>query len=191
MSPDLRTAIVQPGMFNSPPFSLPIPDAPVVEGETIPRRNAKYLDRLVSRPDDTTATLYDVLVSSAAKYGKSDAMGSRKLIKMHVEKKMVKQVVAGEKTEVAKTWTYFEMGGYEYETFGEYFERACQIGAGYRKLGLESGERVHIYASTRYVNCNASCCQWFQTISASDVLDSANWLAAAHGQCLHPPSGLV
>ena len=110
MSQSLKTTIVQPGMFKSPPFSLPIPNHPKVEGETVPRRNAKYVDKLVSRPDDYTATLYDVLVRSAAKFGELDAMGTRKLIEMHTESKMVKQIVEGAEKEVEKKWTYFEMG---------------------------------------------------------------------------------
>ncbi|KAI9055012.1 hypothetical protein LZ554_002153 [Drepanopeziza brunnea f. sp. 'monogermtubi'] len=155
----LKTKIVQPGMFKSGPFSLPIPDHPVIEGETIPRRNANYIDRLISRPDESTATLYDVLLRSSTKFGELDAMGSRKLLKTHVETKMVTQLIDGEEKQVEKTWTFFELGGYEYETFGGYFERACQIGAGYRKvLGSGPGLRVHIFAAT-----------------------SANWLAAAHG----------
>ncbi|KAL5316950.1 hypothetical protein ACEPPN_016002 [Leptodophora sp. 'Broadleaf-Isolate-01'] len=154
----LKTTIVQPGMFKSPPFSLPIPNHPQVEGETIPRRNAKYVDKLISRPEDGIATLYDVLVRSAAKFGDLDAMGTRKLIEMHTETKKVKQIVEGTEKEVEKTWMFFEMGPYEYVTFGQYFDRALQIGSGYRKLGLAKGDRLHIFAAT-----------------------SANWLAAAHG----------
>lgn len=138
-------------MFKSPPFSLPIPHHPQVPGETIPRRNAKYIDKLLSRPEDDIATLYDVLVRSATKFGDLDAMGTRKLIEMHTEIKTVKQIVDGEEKEVEKKWTFFEMGRYEYVTFGQYFERAMRIGSGYRKLGLERGDRVHIFAATRYL----------------------------------------
>ncbi|KAL2060881.1 hypothetical protein VTL71DRAFT_8933 [Oculimacula yallundae] len=154
----LKTAIVQPGMFNTPPFSLPIPNHPSIEGETIPRRNAKYIDKLVSTPEEGVATLYDVLVRSTAKFGDLDAMGTRKLIQMHTETKMVKQIVEGKEVETEKRWTFFEMGGYEYESFGGYFERVGMIGSGFRELGMERGNRVHVFAAT-----------------------SANWLAVAHG----------
>ncbi|OWP05513.1 hypothetical protein B2J93_7857 [Marssonina coronariae] len=154
----LKTTIVQPGMFKAPPFSLPVTDHPVIEGETVPRRNAKFVDKLLARPDDGTRTLYDVLVRSAAKFGDLDTMGTRKLIQKHVENKIATPIVEGGEQAVEKTWTFFEMGPYEYATFGGYFERTIQIGAGYRKLGLGRGDRVHIFAAT-----------------------SANWLAAAHG----------
>lgn len=106
---------------------------------------------MISRPEDGIATLYDVLVRSAAKFGDLDAMGTRKLIEMHTETKKVKQIVEGTEKEVEKTWMFFEMGPYEYVTFGQYFDRALQIGSGYRKLGLAKGDRLHIFAATRYL----------------------------------------
>ncbi|CZS97197.1 probable long-chain-fatty-acid-CoA ligase [Rhynchosporium agropyri] len=136
----LKTAIVQPGMFKSPPFSLQIPNHPIIEGETIPRRNAKYLDKLLSTPEEGISTLYDVLRRSAAKFGDLNAMGTRKLIEMHTETKTVKQVVEGKEVEVVKKWAYFEMGKYDYETFGQYVARTTQIGSGFRNLGMETGD---------------------------------------------------
>ncbi|PMD47770.1 acetyl-CoA synthetase-like protein [Hyaloscypha variabilis F] len=153
----LKTAIIQPGMFKSPPFTLEVPGSPHIEGETIPRRNANYVDSLVSRPCEEVATLFDVLLRSAEKFGDLDAVGTRKLIETHVEVKKVKTVVDGTEKEVEKKWVFFEMGEFEFESFGGYVGRCLRIGAGLRKLGLEAGDRVHVFAAT-----------------------SANWLAVSH-----------
>lgn len=61
----------------------------------------------------------------------------------------MKHVVEGKEVEVEKTWTFFEMGDFEYITFGEYAERAMSIGSGLRKLGLKRGDKLHIFAATR------------------------------------------
>ena len=145
----LKTAIVEPGMFKTPPFTLEVSGYPKIEGETIPRRNALYLDRLRSRPCEEIATLFDVLLRSAEKFGDSDALGTRKLIETHVEVKKVKRVVDGVETEEEKKWTFFEMGDFEFESFGAYVARCLRLGAGLRKLGLEAGDRVHVFAATR------------------------------------------
>lgn len=71
------------------------------------------------------------------------------MIKKHDEVEKEKKIVDGKEEEVDKNWTYFEMGPYEYLTFGEYMTLTTQIGAGYRKLGLGREDRVHIFAATR------------------------------------------
>lgn len=145
----LKTAIVQPGMFKSPPFSLPVPSAPQIEGEGIPRRHPASLHALISRPCEEVATLFDVLLRSAEKFGDLKGVGTRRLIETHVEAKKVKKVVDGVETEVEKKWVFFEMGAFEFETFGMYVGRCLTLGAGLRKLGLLPGDRVHVFAATR------------------------------------------
>jgi long-chain acyl-CoA synthetase len=145
----LKTAIVQPGMFKSPPFSLEVPNSPQIDGETIPRRNPAFLGSLVSRPCEEVATLFDVLLRSAEKFGDLKAVGTRMLIETHVEFKKVMKVIDGVEKEVEKKWVYFEMGEFEFETFGAYVRRCLRIGAGLRKLGLGVGDRVHVFAATR------------------------------------------
>jgi long-chain acyl-CoA synthetase len=145
----LKTAIVQPGMFKSPPFTSEVPGSPQIDGETIPRRNAKFVNSLVSRPCEEVATLFDVLLRSAEKFGDLKAMGTRRLIETHVEIKKVKKVVDGVEKQVDKKWVYFEMGDFEFESFGGYVGRCLKLGSGLRKLGLESGDRVHVFAATR------------------------------------------
>lgn len=135
-------------MVQKPPFMVEAPDAPEVEGETKPYRHFKAKDGLINRPEPNIATLYDILRDSSEKHGDNKGIGSRKLIKTHVEKKKVSKIIDGVKKEVEKEWTYFELSPFEYITHKEFYERALQIGAGLRKLGLDSADRVHFFATT-------------------------------------------
>ncbi|POS85232.1 hypothetical protein EPUL_003423, partial [Erysiphe pulchra] len=127
-----------------PPFSVEVPDYKAVEGETIPRRNPRCLDKLIDQPGEEIKTMFDVLKRAAEKFGNA--------------KHWFKKIEDGVEKEVEKKWTYFEMSGYEYLSFYEFEELAMELGAGFRKIGLQRDDRVHIFAAT-----------------------SANWLATAHG----------
>lgn len=141
-----------------PPFTAEVPNYQAVEGETIPRRNVRCLDKLVDQPEEGVTTIFDILKRGSEKFGNAKALGTRRLIKTHVESKKIKKVVDGVEQEVTKEWTYFELSEYEYLSFYDFEKLALEIGCGFRKLGLEKNDRVHIFAST-----------------------SANWLATAHG----------
>ncbi|KAI1369886.1 acetyl-CoA synthetase-like protein [Xylaria arbuscula] len=145
-------------MVQNPPFMVQDMDAPEVEGESRPYRHVKAKDGLITRPSPEIATIYDLFTTTAKKYGDKAAIGTRSLIKTHIEKKKVPKVVDGVKTEVEKQWSYFELSPYKYLTYKDYETRALNVGAGLRKLGLDSSDRIHIFAST-----------------------SANWLCLSHG----------
>lgn len=154
----LKNATVQPKIYHKPPFSVEAPGYEHVDGETIPRRHPLTVDKLQNSPSPDIQTVFDVVKRSSEKYGNAKALGSRKLIKTHQETKKIKKIVDGQEQEVDKKWTYFELSGYEYLSFQDYEKLTLQIGAGYRKLGLNKDDRVHIFAAT-----------------------SAHWLATAHG----------
>lgn len=154
----LKNIVVQPKIYHTPPFSLEVAGYPHVAGETIPRRHPQSLEKLQDRPSEDVATVLDLIQKAVANYGNAKALGSRKLIKTHQETKKVKKIVDGKEQEVDKMWTYFELGPYEFISFNDYEKLTRQIGAGFRKLGLVQGDRVHIFAAT-----------------------SAHWLATAHG----------
>jgi long-chain acyl-CoA synthetase len=156
--PELKKATVQPKIYSKGPFSKEVPGVEPVEGETIPRRNPDIQDRLVTRPHPDIKTTYDVVRTSAAKYGNAKALGTRKLIKTHKDTKKIKRMVDGVETEVDKVWTYFELSGYTYRSFVDYEKMVLSIGSGLRKLGMVKEDRVHIFAAT-----------------------SANWLGMSHG----------
>ncbi|OTA62386.1 long-chain-fatty-acid-CoA ligase [Hypoxylon sp. EC38] len=145
-------------MVQKPPFMVEAPGAEEVEGETKPHRHFKAKDGLITRPASHIATTYDILIDTASKHGDKPAIGTRKLITTHTEIKKVPKVVDGVKKEVEKEWTYFELSPYSFLTYNEYKTRALRVGAGLRKLGLEPGDVLHIFATT-----------------------SANWLCMSHG----------
>ena len=140
--------VILPRLSIRPPYTVEVPGQQPVEGETPIRRHPAAVDGLPTKPADNINTVYELVKVSAAKYGNAKCMGSRKLVRTHQETKKVKKMIDGEEREVDKNWTYFELSGYEYMTFTEYERLTLQLGAGLRKLGLETNDRVHIFAAT-------------------------------------------
>lgn len=161
MVQDLKKLAPQAKSYKTGPVSAEAAGFEKVEGETIPRRNAKTKDALRTTPADGVNTLYDLLRYASDKFGNAKAMGSRKIINTHEETKKIKKMVDGKQEEVDKKWTYFEMGPYKFISFVEFEKLALKVGAGLKKLGLEPQDRVHLFAST-----------------------SAQWLTMAHGEML-------
>jgi len=150
--PTQREGILPLHMVQKPPFMVQDTSAPEIPGETRPYRHLKAKDGFITRPSPEIATIYDLFTATAKKYGSKAAIGSRTLLKTHVETKKVPKVVDGVKTEVKKQWTYYELSPYKYLTYKEYETRALNVGAGLRKLGLEPGDILHIFATTRYLS---------------------------------------
>jgi long-chain acyl-CoA synthetase len=147
-----RTGLTPLYMVDKPPFSIEASGYEPVPGETIPRVHPAAKDGLLTRPSPEVRTAFDLLKRSAGTYPNEPAMGSRRLIKTHKERK---KVVDGQVQEVEKEWTYFELSDYSYMTYKEYETMVLQVGAGLRKLGLDEKEKVHLYAATRCVCCFA------------------------------------
>ncbi|KAK4456530.1 long-chain-fatty-acid--CoA ligase 1 [Cladorrhinum samala] len=147
-----------PRMTAKPPFTVEVPGQTPVEGETLIRRVPKAIPDFISEPEPGVTTVFELVQNSVRKFGNAKIMGSRKLVRTHQDKKKIKKVVDGEEVEVEKSWTFFEMSPYEYISYTDYERLTLQLGSGLRKLGLEKGDRVHIFAAT-----------------------SQNWLAMAHG----------
>jgi len=151
MPQNLKTLVPQPKCVKRPPFTVDAPGYEKVEGETIPRRNPRTKDQLKLRPQEDVATVFDILKYSSKKFGNAKSLGTRKLIKTHNETKKVKKMVDGKEQQVDKNWTYYELSEYKYISFHEFEKMALQIGAGFRKLGMNKSDRVHLFAATRQV----------------------------------------
>jgi long-chain acyl-CoA synthetase len=158
MASPLQHQPLYPRLSKKPPFSVEVPGQKPVAGETTVRRHPASVNGLLTKPADDITTTYELVRVNVAKYGNSKCMGSRKLLRTHQETKKVKKMVDGEQREVDKQWTFFELSGYEYITYTEYERLMLQVGAGLRKLGMEPGDRVHLFAAT-----------------------SAHWIAMSHG----------
>jgi long-chain acyl-CoA synthetase len=146
---NLKTLQPLPKIYKPGVVTVEAPGFERVEGETIPRRNAKCKDKLVTQPHPDINTIYDILKYSSKNYGNAKALGSRKLVKTHNEVKKVKKMVDGKETEVDKKWTFFELSEYSYRSFVEFEQLALQLGAGLRKLGMVEHDRVHLFAGTQ------------------------------------------
>ncbi|EXJ77266.1 long-chain acyl-CoA synthetase [Capronia epimyces CBS 606.96] len=160
LSNDTRPRVdghVQPQLVRKPPFSVEVPGYEKKEGETIPRRNPLAKDKLITIPSDDVTTIYENLTRASAKFGNAKAIGTRKIIRTHVENKKIKKIVDGQEQEVEKKWTYYELSGYSYISFIEYERLAHDYGSGLRHLGITKENKMHLYGAT-----------------------SAHWLAMSH-----------
>ncbi|KAK3316086.1 hypothetical protein B0H66DRAFT_277189 [Apodospora peruviana] len=167
------TGIMPLRIVQKPPFTVEAPNCTPVQGETIPRRHPKAKDGLWEHPAPDVFTTFDLLKRSTDMYGSEPAIGSRKLLKTHKEKKKVQKVIDGEVTEVDKEWTYFELSDYSYLTYSEYFGIILQVGAGLRKLGLSPKDKVHLFAATspQWLGMSHACSSQSLTIvTAYDTL---------------------
>ena len=144
-----KSQALYPKIQQSGPFTIEAPGYQKKDGETIPRRHPIAKDKLITTPSEDVNTIFDILKRSADRFGNAKALGTRRLVKTHTENKKVKKLVDGGTKEVDKKWTYFELSEYSYISFVEYEKMVLAIGCGLRKLGLQQGDRLHLFAATR------------------------------------------
>ncbi|KAK1027791.1 long-chain fatty acid-CoA ligase, partial [Friedmanniomyces endolithicus] len=65
-SKDLKNMVPQPKLYKRPPYTVEVPGAKKIDGETIPRRNVRTQDELKVTPDPETKTVFDILKRSSA-----------------------------------------------------------------------------------------------------------------------------
>jgi long-chain acyl-CoA synthetase len=170
---DYKTLTPQPKCVKKAPFTVEVPGVQKKDGETIPRRNHRTKDALVSTPAPGVNTIWDIVSSSSKKYGNAKATGKRKLVQMHEESKMIKKTVDGVEQEVEKKWQYYELSPYEFNSFTEHEACARNVGCGFRALGMEAGDRVHLYAATHpywLASAHGASSQSMPIVTAYDTL---------------------
>ncbi|ROT36246.1 long-chain-fatty-acid-CoA ligase [Sodiomyces alkalinus F11] len=156
-----------------PPYTIEAPGYEKVPGETIPRRNPKSKDGLHKEPSSDVHTLYDIIKRSVRLYPNEPAVGSRNLVKVHTEKKMVPK---GDGTEAEKEWQLFELTGYSFLTYTEFHQYILQLAYGLRSLGLSKGSRLHLFAPTHlnwFSLAHACGSQSMSIVTAYDSLGAA------------------
>lgn len=142
-------AILLPRMEKKPPFSFEVPGIEKIAGETIPRRNVRCEHGLITQPDPSVNTAYDIILYAARRFGNAECIGTRTVLKIHKERTKIKKPQAGSETEVEKEWSYFELSPYQFLSFVEFQELVDTLGSGLRKIGLAPGDKIHLYGSTR------------------------------------------
>ena len=146
---DYTSGIMPLSQVHKPPFTIEAPGYEKVAGETIPRRHPRAKNGLLNRPADDVHTVFDIVRRSARVYPNHQAVGSRKLVKLHKEMKKVKKNVDGEVQEVEKEWQFFELTKYSFLTYKDYETLVLHIGSGLRKIGLTPDNKLHLFATTR------------------------------------------
>ncbi|KAK4516104.1 uncharacterized protein ATC70_011066 [Mucor velutinosus] len=127
-------------------FSVEVTEALPGEGPT--RRSILSPNQLMITPAKDVETLYDILQYASNTFKTRKGFGYRKLEDTISTTKKVTKVVNGVETTQDKTWTYFQLSGYQYYSFEEASTLTKTIGAGLAKLGLKKGDKVQISAST-------------------------------------------
>ncbi|CEP63799.1 uncharacterized protein LALA0_S09e02762g [Lachancea lanzarotensis] len=123
------------------------------EHETAPRRNAKAKNAAVTRPTQSKATtVYDFIQECVQRGGNHKAMGWREIVEVHEEKKQITKKIDGKEQKIDKTWLYFELGSYKYNTYKELGQILEEFGRGLVDIGLKPGntDRLHIFAATSH-----------------------------------------
>jgi len=100
-------------------------------------RNARYA-KLVEVPWEGATTVAALFEQSSKKHSRERFLGTRKLISRDV-------VTASDGRKFEK----LHLGDYQWETYGQAFERACNFASGLVNLGHDVDTRVAIFSETR------------------------------------------
>ncbi|KAI8825369.1 hypothetical protein BJ741DRAFT_632570 [Chytriomyces cf. hyalinus JEL632] len=112
-------------------------------------RNALSPEKLAIRPQDNFNSVYDVLLNGVQRWPNKPTLGARHVVNIiEEEKEVVKKIPGGGETTEIKKWKYFELSGFEWQTWSEVFELCKAYGSGLRSLGLENGGKITFYADT-------------------------------------------
>ena len=101
-------------------------------------------------------TVYDLVSNAVDRWDAKDCLGSRKVVRQIQEQKNLTKLVNGVETQVQKTWVYSELSPYGYRTYERFGIELHSVGSVLRKLGLKHGDKVGMYAETRYL-CPNEC----------------------------------
>lgn len=93
---------------------------------------------LIEVPWEGATTMAALFEQSCKKHSRDRFLGSRKLIS--------KEMIAGRD---GRKFEKLHLGEYEWETYGQAFDRACNFAAGLVKLGHNVDSRVAIFSETR------------------------------------------
>jgi len=132
-----RTPLVNPDrqeILNLQSKEVPVKSG---EGETAPRRNILFPELI-----EVNDTPFNRFRACAEKHSDRPAMGFRKTIKLHKEKRMIN----GQE----KAWEFLELSPYEWLTYKQVLQKVLNFGSGLRKLGLKANDNLGLYEETRY-----------------------------------------
>lgn len=100
-------------------------------------RNARF-DELIQEPWEGATTVANLFEQSCKKHSSNKFLGTRKVVSRDF-------VTSSDGRKFEK----LHMGDYEWETYGQVFERACDFASGLIIFGHRSHSRVAIFSDTR------------------------------------------
>ena len=112
----------------------------IPKGEIIVPRNILSQYALTETPHPEVRTIYDLVQYNALRWGDNPCFGTRRVIKIHAEAQ----------TGAKNSRMFWELGPYEYRSYRQVAQEGLHLGSGLRKMGLETGDKVAIYADTSY-----------------------------------------
>lgn len=177
---DYTTGIMPLHQVHKPPFTIESPGYEKVPGETIPRRHPAAKNGLRNTPHEGVNTVYDIICRSARNYPNHQAVGKRKLVKLHKETKKIQKKVDGEIREVDKEWQFFELTPFEFLTYKEYLDLVHDLGSGLRSIGLDSSHKLHFFGTTSvpWISLSHACAS--QSLSIVTAYDTLGEEGVAH-----------
>lgn len=124
-------------------------DKPAPTGETRARRSYCVQD-LITSPAPGIETMHDLILYAARTHGSKAATATRPVVRTIDEQK---EVDKGDGKKEMKTWTYYELGPYETQSYEMLLDRVKAVGSGLNELGVggegEEGVFFNIYGATR------------------------------------------
>ncbi|KAI8865611.1 acetyl-CoA synthetase-like protein [Ramicandelaber brevisporus] len=137
-------------------------------------QNLNSAGTLATTPDPAISTLYDVLKWTVNYYDADlPVMGGRPLVDIVSEEKTIKKPGPnGTTVETKKKWSYFHLGDFEWWTYKDVDRITRNMGAALRKIGLNPGDRIMIFAPTarEWISTAMSC--YTQSIVISTAYDT-------------------
>ena len=98
---------------------------------------------LRTHPEKDIRTIFDLWQICCDRWSPFPCFGTRHVVNSCTVEKT-------ETSGTTKLWTYYELGSYEYRSYSQVWEESQAIGSGLRKLGLQKGDKIAIYAETSY-----------------------------------------
>ncbi|KAJ3029377.1 UNVERIFIED_CONTAM: long-chain fatty acid-CoA ligase [Siphonaria sp. JEL0065] len=112
-------------------------------------RNTKSPRTLTTSPAKDVKTIYDIVLRGFTTAPDREMFGQRQIINIiEEEKEVTKKVPGGGEVKEVKKWQFYEMGPYEWMTWGQAEVKIHCYGSGLRALGLKAYDKVTIYADT-------------------------------------------
>jgi long-chain acyl-CoA synthetase len=134
------------------PYSLELTQTNTTD-ETPTRRLRTVIDQDLSSTIPRypyILTVFDLIGNAVHQWGDKECLGTRNLVKHHKEQKQVTKLINGVEQQINKTWVYSELSSFQYRSYHDLGTESAAVGAGLRKVGLEPGDKVGLYAETSY-----------------------------------------